>query len=434
MISNPLRRHYERNTVAVPEDLQAIQRRDEREVGGREGLLEPIWAAAEDLYRSGYHPGVGLCIRQGGELLLNRTIGHARGHGPGEEGPGAPLELDTPISLFSSSKAITALLVHQLAAEGHLSLHDPVCEYIPEFAAQGKHRTTVEQVLAHQAGIPSFPTEFGIEHASDWDAVIDVLCRMPPISKAGRMTAYHAITGGFVLGEVAQRATGEALPDILDRVLRTPLGLKDFRYGVRPEDNDRVALNYFTGPPLPAPLAWMAKKALGIPFEEACAVSNETVFLNNVIPAGNIYGSAEEACRVFAMLGNGGRWEGREVMAEDTVRTLAAPFGRIRYDRMLRIPIRYSRGFMLGHPVLSLYGPRNPLAFGHLGFLNILCWADPERDIAVSLLTTGKAAVGPHLAPLSRLLALISGGFAQRPARDLPAWTAGLPRGLAAAW
>ncbi len=432
MIASALKAHYQLNTVTVPRDLDAVTRIDPQEDISGGAVVNRIWSRVQELYRTGYQPGIAMCIRHQGRLVMNRTIGHARGHEPGKtDMSGAvPLELDTPISLFSSSKAITAVLVHKLAEEGRIDLSAPVCDYIPEFAAYGKHKTTVEQVLAHQAGIPSFPTHFGIEHAGDWDAVIEVLCRMPPISKAGKLTAYHAITGGFILGEVAQRATGMSLAQVLDTRLRQPLGMHSFTYGVDPKDNDKVALNYFVGPPLPKLIALMAEKALGIPFEEACAVSNQPMFMNQVVPAGNLYATAEEASRAFQMMLNGGVWNGVQVLKPETVRKAVEPFGRMRFDRLLRLPMRYSRGMMLGHPAVSLYGAQNALAFGHLGFLNILCWADPERDISVSLITTGKAAIGPHLAPLGRILKEVNSGYAQLPPDRLPDWARDLPRGI----
>lgn len=432
MIASALKAHYQRNTISVPRDLDSVTQIDPNEDASGAQVVNTIWSNVQELYRTGYQPGIGMCVRHQGRLVMNRTIGHARGHVPGSRDMSAavPLALDTPISLFSSSKAITAILVHKLAEEGLVNLSAPVCDYIPEFAAHGKHKTTVEQVLAHQAGIPSFPTHFGIEHAGDWDAVIDVLCRMPPISKAGKLTAYHAITGGFILGEVAQRATGLSLAEVLDSRLRKPLGMKSFTYGVDPKDNDKVALNYFVGPPLPKLIAIMAEKALGISFEEACSVSNEPMFMNQVVPAGNLYSTAEEASRAFQMLLDGGVWEGKQVLQPETVRKAVEPFGRMRFDRLLRLPMRYSRGMMLGHPAVSLYGHQNALAFGHLGFLNILCWADPERDISVSLITTGKAAIGPHLAPLARVLGAVNSGYPQLPPSQLPVWARDLPRGI----
>lgn len=433
MISSAIKAHYQRNTIRVPSNVAAITRVDENESPLDKGSVESIWDGVNAMYQTGYQPGIALCIRHRGQVVLNRTIGHARGHGPADSGEEAvPLELNTPISLFSSSKAFTAILVHMLAEDGVINLAAPVCEYIPEFAAQGKHKVTVEQVLAHQAGIPSFPTHFAIEHMEEWDAVIEVLCRMPAIAKPGKITAYHAVTGGFILAEVAQRATGLSLPDILDQKIRQPLGMNHFTYGVPVEKNNDVALNYFMGPPLPPVISSLAEKALGMPFDEACELSNEPIFLNNVVPAGNVYSTAEEATRVYQVLLDGGQWKGQRIMQAETVRQTIEPFGRMRFDRLLRLPIRYSRGLILGHPLVSMYGARTPMAFGHLGFLHILCWADIERDIAVSLITTGKAAIGPHLKPLGQIVNAINSTFPQRRKDELPAWTHSLPRGLSA--
>lgn len=435
MIKAAISAHYQKNTLEVPGDLESVTERDPAEKRDGSSRSDQVWTAVQELFKTGYHPGIALCIRHQGQIVLNRSIGYARGVGLGDEEGEAvkpvPLRLDTPISLFSSSKAITAVLIHKLAEEGLVDLTAPVCQYIPEFAAFGKHKTTVEQVLAHQSGIPSFPTHFSIEQAGDWDAVIDMLCRMPPISKPGRMTAYHAITGGFVLGEIAQRATGSTLAEVLDTRLRQPLGMTNFTYGVSASQNDKVARNYFVGPPLPRVIALVAEKALGIPFDEACAISNQEVFLNQPIPAGNLFATAEEASRAFQMLLDGGSWQGEQLMRPETVRRAVEPFGRIRYDRLLRLPMRYSRGMMLGHPAVSLYGHRNALAFGHLGFINILCWADPERAISVSMLTTGKSALGPHMAPLGRVLGAINNLYAPDVA-NIPEWARSLPRGVKA--
>jgi CubicO group peptidase (beta-lactamase class C family) len=77
-------------------------------------------------------------------------------------------------------------------------------------------------------------------------------------------------------------------------------------------------------------------------------------------------------------------------------------------DRLLLAPLRYSAGMMLGDRRIGLYGPDTAQAFGHLGFANIFAWADPQRDISVALLTTGKLVLGPHLAALWGLLSRIS--------------------------
>jgi CubicO group peptidase (beta-lactamase class C family) len=90
------------------------------------------------------------------------------------------------------------------------------------------------------------------------------------------------------------------------------------------------------------------------------------------------------------------------------VRRAVAEVGKPEIDRSLLLPLRYSAGMMLGSGGWSLYGPDTAQAFGHLGFTNIVCWADPERATSVALLTTGKSAIGLHIPALASLLAKLS--------------------------
>jgi CubicO group peptidase (beta-lactamase class C family) len=83
-------------------------------------------------------------------------------------------------------------------------------------------------------------------------------------------------------------------------------------------------------------------------------------------------------------------------------------------DWTLGLPIRYSLGFMLGGRV-SLFGADNAAAFGHVGLSNVIGWADPEREIAVALLTSGKPVLSPHVVPLAQLLLEIGRCFPRRP-------------------
>jgi CubicO group peptidase (beta-lactamase class C family) len=92
------------------------------------------------------------------------------------------------------------------------------------------------------------------------------------------------------------------------------------------------------------------------------------------------------------------------VLERATVRGAVAPSGATAFDRMLLVPMRYSAGLMLGNSPVGLYGPLCRNAFGHLGLINIFCWADPDRDLAVSLLSTGKSLYGTHLIALTALL------------------------------
>ncbi|GAB3671329.1 serine hydrolase domain-containing protein [Salinisphaera aquimarina] len=381
-------------------------------VGLSASAVDSIWGGVESLYRSGAFPAITFCLRRRGEIVLNRSIGYGRGGGPGEtHGPYARLaEPDTPICLFSASKAMTAILVHKLAEEGGIDLGERISHYLPEFTGGGKHRTTIAQVLSHRGGFPMFnvaAAESGPETLLDWNRCIELICAAPA-ERGGKRLAYHAITGGFILAEIIQRVTGMAFTEYLDTRLRQPLGMRYFTYGMDRRSRTRVARNYVAGQPVRFPISMLARKALSADFEEVVEISNSDYFMDAVIPAGNLYSTAEELSRFYQMLLDDGVYGGRQVLAPETIRRAVRPAVSLRFDHTLKIPMRYSEGFMLGVNPFGLYGPMTGKAYGHLGFMNILGWADPSRELSAGLLVTGKAILGGHLLALGQLLSSIS--------------------------
>lgn len=403
--------------VDVPESLSGVSAWDVASETGSGGLpqraIGSIWSSVQDLYRSGAYPAITFCLRRQGEVVLNRALGHSRGNGP-QDPPSARKQLarpDTPICLFSASKAITAILVHKLAEEGGIDLDQRVSYYLPEFAAQGKRETTLAQVLAHRGGFPMFdlPEEDrNPERLLDWDGCIEMICAAEPTSKKGERLAYHAITGGFILGEVIQRVADMPLTQYLDTRIRQPLGMDHFTFGLPRDRREDVALNYAAGQPVRFPISMILEKALAAPMDEVIEVSNSDVFLDAVVPAGNLYCTAEELSRFYQMLLNDGVWQGRQVLAPATVARAVKPANKLRFDNTLKLPMRYSEGLMLGAAPVGIYGPMTASAYGHLGFMNILGWADPARDISCGLLVTGKAVLGGHLIALSELLTTLA--------------------------
>jgi CubicO group peptidase (beta-lactamase class C family) len=404
--------------VKVPSNLASVLTIDHRseesadQAGLRPKDIAALWHTVERLYQSGAYPGLSFCLRRKGHIVFNRGLGHARGNGP-QEPPSSRQELltpDSPICLFSASKAVTAILAHLLAEEGGLDLDKPVAYYIPEFGAAGKSATTVAQVLAHRGGFPTLdlPAEnLQPELLMDWQKIVRIICEAPPTPGRKEKMSYHAVTGGFIVAEIIQRITNKPVSDYLDKRIRKPLGMKYFTYGLEPKYRDRVALNYEAGTKVRFPVSVILEKALMAPMERVVEVSNSNVFMEAVIPAGNIYSTAEELSRFYQLLLNGGEWNGKQIIKRATIERAVRPAGSMSFDRTLNIPMLYSEGLMMGG-AMSLYGPNTGGAYGHLGFLNILGWADPNREIAVSLLTTGKAVLGTHLISLLRLLTTIS--------------------------
>lgn len=371
---------------------------DPREVGlTREGVDE-IWASATRLYTSRLHPALALCVRRDGKVVLDRALGHVRGNAPYDP-PGTPLvpvKHDSLFNLFSGSKAIIAMLIHLLDQRGLVHLDDHVVEYIPEFGSHGKDRITLRQLLVHRAGLPSIGgAHVDIDVLSDWNRIIGLLCDAVPDSVPGRKLAYHAMTGGYILGEVLRRVTGLDPRAFLRKEILDPLGFDAFDYGVAPARLPEIAQNALTGlPPLP-PMTWLLQRSLGVTIREAVQASNDPRFLTAIVPSGNIVGTANEGSRFFELLRREGTLDGVTIFEPRTVRRAVAETSYLEIDATLGLPVRYGMGFMLGADRISLYGQRTGRAFGHLGFTAVFAWADPERRISACLMTSGKPFVTP---------------------------------------
>jgi CubicO group peptidase (beta-lactamase class C family) len=372
--------------------------------------IDAIWRSVLKIYATGMHPGVSIVIRRHGRVVLKRAIGHARGNGPDDRGkPKVPMTPATPVCLFSSSKAIAAMLVHLLSERKLISLLDPVSHYVPAFGKNGKKDISIYQLLCHKAGIPTVKVDEDEAEALLLapGALLARLYAAEP-DRPGRHHAYHALTAGFVIADLIEKVTGQNIRRFLRENVTGPLGLSGMGFGATKRIAERVARNYVTGLKVSLPGNLYLERAIGMKLEDAVRLSNEPAFYRAVIPAGNGVATADECARFFQCLLNGGELDGVRVFKPLTVRRAIVEVGKPEIDRSLLVPIRYSAGMMLGTRPWGLFGPDTAHAFGHLGFTNNLIWADPERDIAVAVLTTGKLILGLHAPYLIGLLANIA--------------------------
>jgi CubicO group peptidase (beta-lactamase class C family) len=385
---------------SIPRDLESVTAFGE-EVPAREADLsseavERVWRSVEAIYRTGVHPAIQVCIRRSGHVVLNRAIGHAAGNAPGEspDSRKVPVGPDTPFTIYSAAKAVTAMVIHKLDEKRVLHLEDRVCDFIPEFARQGKERVTLRHLLMHRAGLPNLPPEsMDLNLLARPEHVVEILCDAELRTRPGRLLAYHAVTGGFILGEVVRRATGLDIRAVLEKEIADPLGFRWMRYGVAAEDVKRVARNAVTGPPILPPVSTLFRRALGASLEEIVQLSNDPRFLTGIIPSANVVCTASELTAFYQCLLQEGTLDDVQVFEPRTVRHATAEQTYWELDLTLGVPLRYGLGFMLGGEWVSPLGWDNPLAFGHLGFTNIFSWADPERALSVAVLTSGKPVV-----------------------------------------
>ena len=410
-----------RGRCAVPSDLSEVldvgEEISTHDAGCAPSAADEIWAAAEALYRTGITPALQLCIRYRGQIVLDRSLGHARGNAPEDPPDGEKIlaTTHTPINVFSSAKLITAMLVHKLDEQGVLHLEDRVCEYIPEFGRHGKQWITFRHLLAHRAGIPNLPREaLDLDLLRRPDRICDLICEMKRAGRPGRLVAYHAISTGFVVAEAVRRITGQTIREILEKEFREPLGLEWLHYGVAPKDVQRVAQNASTGPPAPRLIAKMLERVLGRPLSEIVEMSNDPRFLMGIIPSGNLITTARDLSAFLQCMLDDGESGGVRVFRPRTIHHALNEASYREIDLTLFMPLRYGLGPMLGDDPIGIFGPNTKHAFGHVGLSNIFPWADPEREIAVALLTTGKALLSTHVVALLQLIATINRVFPRR--------------------
>ncbi len=407
-----------KRTCRTVPDLRSVTHVGEEvppwDLGLESDSVERLWRSFEALYRTGLYPAIQVSIRHRGQVALQRAIGHASGNSPGDpsDSPRIPATVDTPFLLYSASKAITAMVIHKLDEQHKLHLDDRVCEYIPEFAQQGKEWITIRHVLGHRAGIPNLPPgTMDLELLDRPDEIIRLLSHAPKVWRPGHRLAYHAVSGGFVLGEIVRRVTGQDIRHVLRKEVVDPLGFRWMNFGVADADVSKVARDAFTGLPVWPPFSWLFQRVLGTSFEGAVQLASDPRFLRGIVPAANIVSTADELSAFYQCLLNGGELDGVRIFDRRTVQHATSEQTFWELDLTLGIPLRYGLGFMLGGDPVGLFGWRTPRAFGHLGLTNILSWADPDRELSVAILTSGKPFLSLDVARLLQAVYQVGASF-----------------------
>ncbi|WP_280233934.1 serine hydrolase [Nocardia cyriacigeorgica] len=379
--------------ITVIDDLDAVTTRGPEDEPAAAGLargdVEAMWASVQDWYRMGTTPAIQVCVRRRGAVVLNRSIGHGWGNGP-EDGPEVEKVLvtpDSPFCGFSTAKGVSATLMFMLIEQGAFGVNDRVCEYIPEFAANGKESITIGDVLSHSAGVPFMtPPYRAVDVVVDEDFAVQALADLVPSWRPGRFRVYHALTAGLIQRLLVRRATGKPMRAHLAEQVLDPLGFRWTNFGVRPEDVDKVVPSVKTGPGPSRIAKFLARKALGGGMGGAVSKEANAAFLTAELPSGNLVTTAYELSRFYEILARGGELDGVRIIEPATLRAAVQPA-----HRMPGAAGRVSRaGFELGAR-RSKFGRDTQSHFGRSGLTTQYGWADPARDLSGAILTSGKA-------------------------------------------
>ena len=303
---------------------------------------------------------------------------------------------------WSTTKGVTATCAHVLADRGELDYDERVATYWPEFAQNGKGDITVRQVLSHSAGLHRFGTI--IDHSSkilDWEHMADALARAKPAYEPGTSVGYHALTFGWLVGELVRRISGIPIEKFVQKEIAEPLGLDGLYIGCPPEQRHRMA------PLAPMSLAFkglsgpvgsfvfsqitrglrvlrspinphrMINAALSRGMEDVIANPR---LLDAAVPAMNGYFDAASLGAMWAMLAGGGHIGGVRILSEETVRK-ACEIQNDQRDRVIMMTMQWR----LGYHRLPIIGKQFPRGFGHFGFGGSGGFADPGHELALAM-------------------------------------------------
>ncbi|MFI5713805.1 serine hydrolase domain-containing protein [Kribbella sp. NPDC051620] len=306
-------------------------------MGEVEGICDARFGAVRDAFVASLDDkdvGASVAVYLGDEPVVDLWGGYA------DVERTRPWERDTITCVFSTTKTMSALCALVLADRGVLDLDAPVAKYWPEFATMGKEKVLVRHVLGHTAGLAAWSEPLRTEQLYDWSTLTSLLAEQAPSSPPGTVGAYHAVTQGYLIGEVVRRATGRSLGTFFAEEVAGPLGA-DFHLGLPAEHDHRIA------PLIPATTRAPELEAAGpgnppIPAE----IANTEAWRRAEIPSANGFGNARSVAAVQSVLACGGEARGvRLLSAAGAERVLEQQFSG--EDEVLGRRVRYGMGYAL---------------------------------------------------------------------------------------
>lgn len=346
--------------------------------------------------------GASVCVIVGGQTVVDLW--------GGESAPGKPWQRDTIGHVWSCTKAATALCAHLLADRGELDLDAPVVRYWPEYGAAGKDGTLVRHLLSHQAGLPALREPLPAGAFYDWKLMADRLAHEEPFWEPGTRHGYHALTFGFLVGEVVRRVSGRSLGTFFREEVAEPLAL-DFWLGLPEEHEGRVAPTIPADPPAEMPSFYVTafSDPASVP---ALLLGNDGGYMadsDSRAAHAAEYGAIGAITNARGLAGMYRPLSLGELVSrrQQAIMSFTASAGM---DAVLGVPTRWSTGFMQATdnrhlpPADSEGALLSTTAYGHAGMGGSVGFCDPPAELAFGY-TMNKQGTGLGINPRGQALA-----------------------------
>jgi CubicO group peptidase (beta-lactamase class C family) len=341
--------------------------------GTCDSSFEGVREALANSLDAGTDVGASVAVLVEGQPVVDIWGGFA------DEGRSRPWERNTITNVWSTTKTMTFLCTLMLADRGELDFYAPVARYWPEFAAGGKEAVEVRHLMAHAAGLSGWTEKIEPEDLADWEKCTSLLAAQEPWWEPGTASGYHALTQGYLIGEVVRRITGDTIGTWFAREVAAPLGA-DFYIGLPASEDDRVSLII---PPPVVGLAGadpgdVAVRTFTSPLLDASMATQEW-WRRAEIPAANGQGNARSVAAVQSIIAGGGEARGVRLLSTEGCAVVFDEQSNGK-DLVLGLPMRYGMGYGLSGELMPM-GPRACFWGGYGGSLIVM---DQDARLTVS--------------------------------------------------
>jgi len=367
------------------------------------GVCDPCFQAVGDVFKHSlqtkFEVGASLAIEYRGEMLVDLWGGYK------DAARTQRWQQDTIVNVWSVTKGVAAICAARLIEQGKLDLEQKVAHYWPEYGCHGKQNTTVMDILCHRAGMFGFADTIPADQWKNWDLFTQKLANQAPFVTPGSLQGYHAITFGWLVGELIRRVDGRSVGTYFKQELAQPLSL-DFSIGLMEEEFSRCAdsllldslpsipqlqlLKYVPSFLLPSLLKDIKGAIVAdhnsVAFD--ASVFEDTSFVNQAewrqaeIPAANGHGVATSLAKLYGILSAGGSRDGFTVLKPDTIELMRTVHSSGPDMVLFGFPYHFGLGQMVNAPMGPITNKRN--MFGHTGIGGAVAFADVDKQLGFS--------------------------------------------------
>ena len=363
--------------------------------------FQKVYDAFSNVITSGFETGAALAIEHQGKIIINLWGGHQ------DLNKTKAWEEDTLVNVFSVTKGVTATCISRLIDQGKLDPAKSVGYYWPEYSCNGKEDTKVSDLLCHRAAMFGFKDGIPSGSFQDWDKFIQSLQLQAPYRKPGISQGYHALTFGWLVGELIRRVDGRSVGRYFKEEIADPLNI-DFHIGLAESEFRRCAemlmiardniklpgefLRYVPNFFLPQRLQNFKRALLSGDFLEAFQEREEddNNYVNShdwrmaEIPSANGHGTAKSLAILYGILSNGCSRDGISIMSEASLQHAITPHSSGPDSVLFGAPIKFGLGYELAQGIATVgnISPAlNNKMFGHAGVGGAVAFGDPDKGI-----------------------------------------------------